>query len=309
MVTTWYDLTLRLILTEYLYNDRQKSLDSDTTRTVTNLLASKFIARKDVKAVQKMMPHGDCIYVPHCRGKQDQKDYIPWSREALVAHISGQASLGHYLLDTNNKCKFFAFDVDLEKPDPKNPHIGFYFEKDGDVSIEQAEPIAFNPREAWLDRSHPSRWWTKTQLRTLAGRLANAIHTELEIPVVAYYSGNKGVHVYGLTGLVDATHAREGARLVLDSMGCWEPKRGDIFFQHSDKDPFTGYPNLSVEVFPKQDSLTNEGGLGNLMRLPLGKNLKNPKDPTFFIDLRSPLNQLKPVDPVWALTTASQWGE
>lgn len=275
-----------------------------------NLLASKFIARKDVKAVQKMMPHGDCIYVPHCRGRQDDKEYIPWSRAALEMHVSGQASLGHYLLDTDNKCKFFAFDIDLEKPDPKLPHIGWYptnaFTAAEDEEWQYAQ---FNPREAWKDRSHPSRAWQKTQLRSMAGLLASRIVTELDIPVVAYYSGNKGVHVYGFTGLVDASLAREGARLVLDAMGCWEPKRGDVFFQHLDKDPGTGYPNLSVEVFPKQDTLANEGGLGNLMRLCLGKNLKNPKDPTFFIDLRSPLNQLVPVDPVWALTTASQWGD
>lgn len=286
-------------------------MDNSELHTVTNLLAQKFIARKDVKAIQKMMPHGDCIYVPHCKGKQDDKDYLPWTRPDLLAHVSGERSYGHYLLNTDNQCKFFAFDIDLEKPDPKRDWIGWYPTGFPD-ECRTEDPwkyTQFDPRSAWHDRAHPSRPWQKLQLRTLAGYLASAIWKELEIPVLAYYSGNKGVHVYGLTGLVDASLARDGARIVLDSMGVWEPYRGDIFFQSSDHDPSTGYPNLSVEVFPKQDTLTDGSGLGNLMRLPLGKNLKNPKDPTFFIDLRSPLADLKPVDPIWAMTTPSQWGD
>jgi hypothetical protein len=143
----------------------------------------------------------------------------------------------------------------------------------------------------------------------MAGLLAATIHNELQIPVAAYYSGSKGVHVYGFTGLVDAWEAREGARIVLESMSCWEPLRGINFFQHKDKHPFEGYPNISVEIFPKQDTMTDKSGLGNLMRAPMGRNIKNPKDPTFFLDLRSPLNELRPVDPVWALTTSSQWGD
>lgn len=269
---------------------------------LADLIARRFIARKDVKAVQKILPTGDCIYTPHCRGKAEDRDYIGWSRADLNAHIQGNASFGHYLLDTDNKCKFFAFDVDLEKK-------GWYFNFDGDTPLEDDTPIEFNPREAWRDRSHPGRWWMKTQLRSMAGLLASTIHNELQIPVAAYYSGSKGVHVYGFTGLVDAWEAREGARIVLESMDCWEPLRGINFFQHKDKRPFEGYPNISVEIFPKQDTMTDKSGLGNLMRVPLGRNFKNKKDPTFFIDLRSPLSELRPVDPIWALTTSSPWGD
>lgn len=269
---------------------------------LADLIAAKFIARKDVKAVQKMLPTNECIYTPHCRGEAKDRDYIGWDRAALLSHIAGDRSYGHYLLNQENKCKFFAFDVDLEKKGsyPVDP-----WSEDPSTQVYQE----FNPRESWRDRAHPGRPWMKLQLRTLAGLLASAIHRELEIPVAAYYSGNKGVHVYGFTGLADAWQVREGARLVLDSMACWEPLRGENFFQHRDKDPFEGYPNISVEVFPKQDTMTDKSGLGNLMRTPLGKNLKNPKDPTFFLDLRSPLSVLQPVDPIWALTTTSQWGD
>lgn len=276
-------------------------MESDSNQ-LADIIARKFIARKDVKAVQKMLPTGDCIYVPHCQGNPDEKNYIGWDRASLVSHIEGTRSYGHYLLNQDNQCKFFAFDVDLEKK-------GWYFNKDGDIPIEDEQPIEFNPRDAWHDRSHPGRWWMKAQLRTVAGLLASKIHEELGVPVAAYYSGNKGVHVYAFTGLIDAWQAREGARIVLDAMDIWEPLRGENFFCHKNKDPFEGYPNLSIEVFPKQDTMTDKSGLGNLMRAPLGRNKKNPKDPTFFLDLRSPLSDLKPVDPIWALTTASQWGD
>jgi len=42
------------------------------------------------------------------------------------------------------------------------------------------------------------------------------------------------------------------------------------------------------------------------MRIPLGKNLKST-DPTFFIDMTSPLADMVPVDPAWALTTDNPW--
>lgn len=283
----------------------------DNKNQIANLLAKRFIARKDVKAVQRVLVNGDCIYTPHCRGKAEDRDYIGWDRDALLAHMDGRASYGHYLLNEDNQCKLFAFDIDLEKTDPKREWVGWY-PVDFPNTVSEDDPWScqkFNPREAWKDRGHPSRAWQKTQLRSLAGRLAAAIHNELEIPVAAYYSGNKGVHVYGFTGLMDAAHVREGARLVLESMNCWELLRGNNFYAHTDRDPVTGYPNVSIEIFPKQDTMTDKSGLGNLMRVPLGKNLKNPKDPTFFLDLRSPLGELRPVDAEWALSTTSQWSD
>ena len=134
-----------------------------------------------------------------------------------------------------------------------------------------------------------------------------SIHEELELPCAAAYSGGKGVHVYAFTGPISASDAREGARIVLDSVGGWSPSRGDNFFRSTDNDPVTGFPNLSIEVFPKQNTLDGKD-LGNLMRLPLGRNLKS-SDPTFFIDVRSPMGQMIPVDPVWALETSNPWGD
>src|SRR5689334_23485670 len=257
---------------------------------LANLFAKRFIARPDVKAVQVLTRDGHMIYMPD--GVRDSEgnytSYRPWTRPDLLAHLSGERSFGHYLLNTDDTCKLFAFDVDLEKTGflPTVPEITY--EDEWSKSFVEA-----NPREAWRDRSHPGRNWMKMQFRMIAHVLAKAITLELNIPCAAAYSGNKGIHVYGFTGTVSADEAREGAMIVLDSIGKFEPLRGQNFFRHKNADPIDGFPNLSIEVFPKQDSLDGKD-LGNLMRLPLGKNLKTA-DPTFFIDLTSAMAEMKPV--------------
>ena len=105
--------------------------------------------------------------------------------------------------------------------------------------------------------------------------------------------------MYGFTGTLPAEEVREAAMLVLDMLDEFEPVRGKNFYEHKNDDPIHGFKtNFSIEVFPKQTSIDG-GGYGNLMRLPLGKNWKNPKDPTFFLDMTGPLAEFKPhSDPV-----------
>lgn len=267
--------------------------------TLADLFASKFIARPDVKAIQNT----DGSWMPHEIGPKGNKTHIPWSRDDLIAHLDSRRSFGHYLLGQDDNVKLFAFDIDLEKDDEAKGIRGTYFpfgpnEEPGELAYADA-------RQAWKDRAHPGRNWYKYQFKMLASKLARYIDEELGLPVAVTYSGGKGVHVYGFTGRIPARDARDGARIVLDTLGGWKASRGDNFFQSENRDPFNGYPNLSIEVFPKQDSLGGKD-LGNLMRLPLGRNLKSP-DPTFFVDLRTPMGVMAPVDPIWALTTASPW--
>jgi hypothetical protein len=277
---------------------------------IVNLLASKFIARPDVRAIQFITSDGKAMYMPD--GVRDRSgkytSYHPWDRAALTAHVEGTKSFGHYLLSSESKCKLFAFDIDLEEEGflPNAPWPGTNQEgADPWASHEEIEAwanafIPANPREAWTDRAHVGRSWMKYQLKMVASQLQKVIHDELRIHTAVAYSGGKGVHVYGFTGLVDAADAREAAQIVLDTMEVWEPKRGHHFFRHKNTDPIEGFPNLSVEVFPKQISLDGKD-LGNLMRLPLGRNLKSP-DPTFFIDMTSPMVEMRPLDAVHALT-------
>lgn len=256
---------------------------------LANLFAKKFIARPDVKAIQ----HSDGSWSPHTKTGKRDGERIPWNRTDLIHHIEGDRTFGHYLLNTDNRCKLFAFDVDLEKSGTLP-----LFEPKDEAPDEFAEVADL--RAAWQDRSHVGRAHMKLDFKRMAHMLLRSIEEDLTIPCAAAYSGAKGIHVYAFTGLIPADEAREGAQIVLDTIGNFKAVRGDNFFKHED------FPNLSIEVFPKQGSLQGKD-LGNLMRLPLGRNLKNPKDPTFFLDMNAPLGVFKPKDPVRALTVENPW--
>jgi len=256
---------------------------------LANLFAQKLIARTDVKAQQSR----DGKWFVHTTTRKHDGPRIPWRREDLNAHIEGSATFGHYLLSTDSKTKLFAFDIDLEKAGTLP--TGQYFAENAEPEFAPEEDL----RSAWLNRAHPARDYMKYQFKQIASELCRSIVEELEIPCAVAYSGGKGIHVYGLTGLISARDARMGARIVLDSIEGIKPTKGEVFFA-SQK-----YPNLSIEVFPKQDSLDGKD-LGNLMRLPLGRNQKST-DPTFFIDMSSPLAEFRPLDPVTALTIDNPW--
>lgn len=268
------------------------------SRELADLIAKLFISRRDVKAIQGSNGH---YYVDCSRDRLGNEIHrYPWTRAALEAHLEGAKTYGHYLLNKDDTTKLFAFDIDLEEYKPDKPERKFYYPSAKGDDAWGGEPIEFNPRKAWQDRRHPARPWMKYQFKMTATKLMQIISKDLGIPCAAAYSGGKGVHVYGFTGSSPAWEAREGAAIVMESLGEWVPARGDNFFKHKDQDFLTGYPNLSIEVFPKQDSLQGKD-LGNLMRLPLGRNLKS-KDPTFFIDMSTEMAEMKPIDPIWALT-------
>lgn len=289
---------------------------------LVNLIAKKFIQRRDVKAVQ----FSSGAYVPDVELK-NPKPHEPFGfkRSHIESHINCEATYGHYLLDTEGKCRVFAFDIDLEKSkyDENGNQVepgGFWVDTppfDGTMSdsISNEEfdklctPYPCDPRKIWHDRRQvAARKWYKTQMGMLARNFATIISRDIGIPCAAAYSGNKGVHVYGFTGSLDANEVREAAMMALDISDQWEPSRGKNFFRHKLQDPTLGYPSFSLEVFPKQDSTSGTKGYGNLMRLPLGKNLKAPDNPTFFIDLNTPVSELSPhSDPVALLESGDPY--
>lgn len=281
---------------------------------IVNLISKKFIARPDVKAIQRVTRDQKVIYTPHLdRPISDpEAKRIPWSRDDLNAHLAGDKTFGHYLLNTDDKCKLFVFDIDLAQtgilPRTPRPDLATVTEE----GYEAWEKDSFQPvddlRAAWHNRADPARDWMKLQFKLMAHKLAKATVEELEVPCAVAYSGNKGVHVYGFVGDGTPMYAdtvREGARNVLDVIGEFEPMKGDSFYRTRNQDPITGFPNLEIEIYPKQDSIDGKD-LGNLVRLPLGRNLKNAADPTFFIDMTTGLADMKPLDPVWALTEGAQ---
>lgn len=271
------------------------------------LFAKRFVQRRDVKAVQ----FTSGAYSPD-RELRSLGSHGPlgFKVEHLEAHLAGTATYGHYLLDTDDQARVFAFDIDLEK-------VGTWcdippFEGvDPSISDEDYEKLVTthecNPRELWSDRSAlGARKWYKMQMGLLARNFAKVITKDLELPCAAAYSGNKGIHVYGFTGPMPAVEVRAAAHLALGIMDEWDPKRGNNFFQHRVSDPMIGYPSFSVEIYPKQDSLGGKD-LGNLMRLPMGRNLKS-SDPCFFLDLTTPAGVMAPhPDPVRLLESGDPW--
>lgn len=268
------------------------------------LIGRRFIQRRDVKAIQ--FDNGD--YVPDFKMRDQTRHGLGFKMSHLNAHLEGTETYGHYLIDNNNKCRMFALDIDLEKsgsyvemPDfstaPADPAEAEVWAKENTVVVD-----LHSPRDVWHDRRNTSaRAWYKMQMKVIASRFASIVTKDLQLPCAVAYSGNKGVHVYGFLGESDAKECREAALLTLELSGEWELFRGKNFYKHKNRDPVMGYPSFSVETFPKQDTLDGKD-LGNLMRLPLGKNRKHPKDPTFFLDLTGPLAEFKPHrDPVQLL--------
>lgn len=268
--------------------------------SLVNLFASKLISRPDVKAVQ----HSDGAYHP---------ERTPWTRADLEAHIAGTKTFGHYLLNTDDTCKLFCFDIDLRSqkkvgPGPQDVAPDGFLPTEG-LGLEDV-PTNFqpaDPRAVWADRADPRRQYLKYSMRLAGAMFTERIWGELEIPVAVAYSGSKGIHVYGLLGeRTPASDARDGAMIVLDSMGIFEGERGEsLYWLKNREDIENPLVNFSVEVYPKQPSLQGKD-LGNLLRLPLGRNNKS-SDPTFFVDQTAALNVMRPIDPTWALTTDNPW--
>lgn len=290
---------------------------------LARLLSKKFIQRPDAKAEQSSDGawHPVREFNPET-GKYDGPN-IPWKMGDLRAHLEGTKTFGNYMVDQDDKVKLFVLDIDLEKTGTwvQWPYLGAdspeaekYFTQDravGDALFMNDTIIhESTPRDDWLDRKHPGRQWYKLQLRMISDLLADAITKELGLPSVVAYTGSKGLHVYGFTGCIDAVQARSGALLALEAAAnMWPgdndilPSKGKNFFKFTNQKPTSYFNNVSIEVFPKQDSLS-QGGYGNLVRLPLGRNQKNVKDPCFFIDrsMGVPLNSIVPhPDPVTLL--------
>lgn len=241
----------------------------------------RFIERRDVKAVQ-------------FRGGGYTPDRTPWTLADLRAHVEGTKTFGHYLLSQDNKCRLFAYDIDVVKPCAAacgidHKHTRIIWEN------ESGEKEEVNPRDALLDTEHWARPLIVAQLNMVAEGLASRASRLLDVPVAAAWSGAKGVHVYGFTGSEDAKVVRQAAHMVLGTFGCWEPSRGDNFLRHVD-----AFECLEIEVFPKQDSLDGKD-LGNLMRLPLGVNLKTGKRGSF-LRFAPPPTTFKLMEPTDALS-------
>lgn len=241
---------------------------------IAQTLGWRFIERRDVFAQQ----NADGSYHPVRE---------PIKKSTLLAHLSGERTIGHYLVSPEGKCRLFAYDIDLVGT-RRNPDTG----NKEPAGTWNDEPL--DARAAWLDAAHPAREDLTIQMRCLAEGLAERIRRTLELPVAIAYTGCKGLHVYAFTGSEDAAIVRSAALNLLDTW-CFEPSRGSNFYRHKHGQ----YTNFDIEVFPKQATV-GEGGFGNLMRAPLGVNRKTGQE-GFFVDTETPYNVLRPMDAMAAL--------
>ena len=262
----------------------------EETKEIAKLIAGRFIERRDVKAIQTRAG----AYMPHRVGPQ--KDYnerplVPVTLDALVEHVEGRQSYGHYLVAPTNTCRMFAFDIDLNKSAVWHPN--------GPDELG----IVINPREVWSGPTTPAKRDLALALRYMAQGLAIRTKKIVGCQVIVTYSGNKGMHVIGcLDPGTPAIEARDMAVLVLDSFqGSFEPFKGKNFWHHA-----VGYKMLDIEVFPKQEEISADG-FGNLMRLPLGVNFKSGR-PAAFLRLDVPEDKFAFDDPLTVLREGSLRG-
>lgn len=244
---------------------------------VARLLAGRLIERRDVKATQQR----DGAYHP----VRDQAGgFVPLRLNDLVEHVDGARTIGHYVVSAENKCRIFAFDIDL-------------------VKLARTESgQAYAPRAIWLGQTTPAKRELAVQLATMAEELAIRTSDLLNLPVAVSYSGAKGMHVIAMLDPgTSAQDARNLAQIVLDSFdGDMELTKGSNFFRHR-----LVWQALEVELFPKQDMVRSGDGLGNLLRLPLGVNQKTGQQ-SWFLDLSRPACDFVKLDPTIALTRGSR---
>lgn len=238
---------------------------------------------RDTKGVDMYVPHREWDKAARKPGPD-----IPVRLRDLIDHVEYRASFGHYVVGHDNTCRIFAFDIDIIKEDYLMPMF-------------EAEPrVVPDPRAVWLDGSdRDAQLDMGTQMRMMSMELALRVKEILSVPVTVHFSGCKGVHV---TGLIEpgtpAAEAREMSELVLNSLNHFELFKGQNFW-HSKE-----YPALYLETFPKQPEIKNEAGYGNLLRLPLGMNIKSGKK-SFFVNLDLPVTKWGKDDPLTVLTLGS----
>lgn len=307
-------------------------MSEEETDALIKLYAKNFIQRREPVALQTH----DGGYRP-LRDAETKLPTVVFNRQVLKDHISGDKTYGHYLLDAGNITKLFVLDVDLTKAGFV-PRATLNITDPTDQDYENwVRSFVCVPdlRAVWHSRARhdqPARAYIKYQLRLIGGMLASSVYSLLGIPTAVAYTGNKGIHIYGFTGPVQGSHAKDAAELVLESTVVFRPIRGDNFYADINREVIpvvrgrpdgdyiaswgTGtqlasfdpgfFHNFHVEVFPKQRDLGGKD-LGNLVRLPLGRNLHAPTDPTFFLDLTAPLTEFRAVNPVYALSAKNPW--
>lgn len=205
-------------------------------------------------------------YAVHKRDGGYSRQTVDMNMSHLRSHITGKTDIGHYLIDPGEGItKLFAFDIDPDKGETRDKALA------GD-------------RDVWR------------HMILLGHGLAVASKRLCGTRSMVSYGGGKGLHVLcPFRHRVEPEEAIMAAEFILDKYG-FEAARGANFWK-SDM-----WPDFTIEVFPKQASV-DEGGFGNLMRLPLGVNAATGNEGYFIPFEAEALGHMD--DPIETLTSGT----
>jgi hypothetical protein len=259
-------------------------------RSTAKLMGTLLIARRDVKAIEtsggwipdreQCDKHDASRRCANCNDAPSR----PFKISDFHQHLLGQRCMGTYLLDENDRVKFFALDFDLQKEgaewwlvhEPDDPDAWTGSDPMGEVDLDATQ--TGNLEAALHDPLHSGHRWARILIYDTLVAFRQIINDQLGLPVLPVVTGG-GAHLLVPFGnAIPAREARDIAKVVMDASG-WKNVKGDGVFWRA------ASPSLEIEVFPKQDALSKSGAsFGNLIRLPLGWH-RGAQVRTYFLDM------------------------
>jgi hypothetical protein len=229
-------------------------------REATKLMGMLFIGRREAKAV---FSRGQWI------AKREK-----FTLSDFRSHLFGDRCLGAYLLDRDSMVRCIAFDVDLlsDNPVPGEPGqrrgAPWYpihdLADDGAVGELDLELRRGDLEKALHDPDDEAHRWACSLVQSAVMMIKDKVYETLGLVSTVIVTGG-GAHVFVPFGeLIPAAEGRAMAHSVMDGLTNFH-RKSESFYTNSLDDP-----SIDIEVFPKQDFLTDPESLGNLIRLPFG---------------------------------------
>lgn len=225
-------------------------------REAATAMGELFIHRRDRKAVYRPDRSGNWHWTA-IEG--------PFTIGDFFRHLMKEHCLGTYLLDVDDSVKFLAFDLDLSKS-------AQYFLVHDIEQINELEEQQYNfdldlqdPGDleyALHNEFHPAHRWARIVLLECVRKVSRVVARELDLISLSVITGG-GAHVLvPLPDPVPAEIARDAAWGVMNDLTVQQVS--DNFYDYG------AHREVSIEIFPKQNSLKGASGFGNLIRLPFG---------------------------------------
>lgn len=236
-------------------------------REASKLMGMLFIGRRDAKAI---FVNGQWV------AKREKFTVADFRN-----HLFGTQCLGAYLLDSDSMVRCIAFDIDLKgdadyfvmgdmaDPDPWGEAVGTL---DPDIRHHGDLEAALH------DESNEAHRWACSLVQSTAAMITKEVGDSLGLASTTIVTGG-GAHVFVPFGhLLPAAEGRAMAHSVMEALPVFN-RRSENFYGGAGG-------GLEIEVFPKQDALTDPESLGNLIRLPFGTHERGMR--TYALDPQLP---------------------